>query len=81
MELRLSKQARKYLDSVDKATRRKLEKALEQVRTLQGDIRPLKGRPNQFRYKIQHYRIIFEWVRGEIIIKVIEINTRTNIKY
>jgi len=32
-------------------------------------------------YKIAHYRILFRWERGSIIIEVIEINTRTNIKY
>ncbi len=34
-----------------------------------------------YRFKIAHYRILFEWVKGEIVITVIEINTRTNIKY
>jgi len=81
MEIKLSKQAKKYLDSVDERTHRKLMKALEELRQLNGDIKPLKGKPNKFRYKINHYRIIFEWIKGEIIIKVIEINTRTNIKY
>jgi len=81
MEIRLRKQAQKYLDSVDAKTKKKLYKALEQLSRLEGDIKPLKGEKNLYRYKIQHYRIIFEWVKGEIIITVIEINTRTNIKY
>ena len=42
---------------------------------------PIKGYANRYRYKILHYRITFEWVKGEIVITVIEINTRTNIKY
>ena len=81
MEIRLKKQAQKYLDSVDEPTRKKLYKALEKLAYLEGDIRPLKGLQNQYRFKIQHYRILFEWVKGEIVITVIEINTRTNIKY
>ena len=81
MEIRLKKQAQKYLDSVDEPTRKKLYKALNQLAQLEGDIRPLKGTQNQYRYKIQHYRILFEWIKGEIIITVIEINTRTNMKY
>ena len=81
MEIRLKKQAQKYLDSVDEPTRQKLYKALDQLSRLEGDIRPLKGMPNRYRYKIQHYRILFERIKGEIIITVIEINTRTNIKY
>ena len=81
MEIRLRKQAQKYLDSVDEPTRKKLYKALNQLAQLEGDIRPLKGTQNQYRYKIQHYRILFEWIKGEIVITVIEINTRTNMKY
>lgn len=80
MEIRLKKQPQKYLQSVDAKTRKKLYKALDQLSQLEGNIVPLTGK-NRYRYKIDHYRIIFEWVKGEIIITVIEINTRTNIKY
>ena len=81
MELKLKKQPQKYLLSVDENTRKKLNKALDELSRLEGDIKPLKGIPNRYRYKIAHYRIVFDWVKGEIIITVIEINTRTNIKY
>ena len=81
LEIRLKKQPQKYLASVDSKTRNKLYKALDELSRLEGDIVPLKGIPNKYRYKIPHYRIIFEWIKGEIIITVIEINTRTNIKY
>ncbi len=81
MEIRLSKQAQKYLDNADKNTRKKLNKALDRLSNLDGNIVPLKGTPNRYRYKIEHYRIIFERKKGELIIIVIEINTRTNIKY
>ena len=81
MEIRLKKQPQKYLASVDEKTRKKLYKALDDIRNLEGDIVRLAGTGNLFRYKMEHYRIIFEWNKGEIIITVIEINTRTNIKY
>lgn len=81
MEIRLKKQPQKYLESVDENTRQKLLKALEKLSQLEGDIVPLAGKKNLYRYKITHYRMIFEWKKGEIIITVIEINTRTNIKY
>lgn len=81
MELKLKKQPQKYLASVDEPTRKKLYKALDQLSRLEGDIVPLSGQKNMYRYKIAHYRIIFQWIRGEIVITVIEINTRTNIKY
>lgn len=81
MQIQLKKQAQKYLDSVDEPTRKKLYKALDQLSQLRGDIKALKGFQNLYRFKIQHYRILFEWIKGEIVITVIEINTRTNIKY
>lgn len=81
MEVKLKKQARKYLASVDENTRKKLLKALEQLSKLEGDIRPLAGQPDHYRYKIAHYRILFTREKGSIVIFVIEINTRTNIKY
>ncbi len=81
MRIELKKQPLKYLNSVDANTKRKLYKALDRLSRMEGDIDAIKGRPNQYRYKISHYRIVFEWVKGEIVIQVIEINTRTNIKY
>ena len=81
MEIYLKKQPQKYLDSVDEPTRKKLYKALDQLAQMKGDIRPLRGTSNLYRFKIHHYRIIFEWIKGGIIITVIEINARINIKY
>lgn len=81
MELKLKKQPQKYLASADEATRKKLYKALDQLSRLEGNIVALAGQKNRYRYKISHYRITFEWIKGELVITVIEINTRTNIKY
>lgn len=81
MEVKLKKQPQKYLRCVDEKTRKKLQKALGQLSRLEGNIVPLAGQKNMYRYKIDHFRILFQWVKGEIIITVIEINTRTNIKY
>lgn len=81
MEIKLKKQPQKYLASVDEATRKKLYKALDQLSRWEGDIVRLEGTKNRYRYKIAHYRILFTWDKGDIIITVVEINTRTNIKY
>lgn len=81
VEIKLKKQAQKYLDSVDSNTRTKLYAALDKLSRLEGDIVKLAGKHNIYRYKIAHYRILFEWVKGDIVITVIEINTRTNIHY
>ena len=81
MEIKLKKQPRKYLASVDNKTRKKLYKALDQLSRLEGNIVRLGGYKSRYRYKLDHYRIVFDWVQGEIVIIVVEINTRTNIKY
>lgn len=80
MEIRLEKQPQKYLASVGVPTRCKLYRALEGLQTLDGNIVRLRGTKNLFRLKIDHYRIIFQYNGGEIII-VETIDTRTNIKY
>lgn len=80
MELRLKKQPQKYLASVDANTREKLTRALEKLKELDGDIVCINPKKNLFRFKIAHYRIIFAYNGGEIII-VEAIDTRTNIKY
>ena len=81
MELLLRKQPQKYLASVDPNTRKKLLNALDNLSELKGDIVLIDKKKNLYRYKIPHYRIIFMWKKGEIIITVLEINSRTNIKY
>ena len=80
MELVLEKQPRKYLASVDAPTREKLNRALERLKELDGDIVRLAGTKNLYRMKVQHYRIIFSYDGGKLII-VETIDTRTNIKY
>lgn len=80
MKIQLEKQPGKYLASVDEATRIKLCRALERLKNLEGNIAKLRGKQNLFRMKIEHYRIIFQYSGGEIII-VQTIDTRTNIKY
>jgi mRNA-degrading endonuclease RelE of RelBE toxin-antitoxin system len=81
VEVQLKKQPQKYLDSVDAKTRAKLYKALDRLSRMEGDIVPLKGTKDCYRYKLEHYCILFRWEKGALVIIVIEINTCTNIKY
>lgn len=78
MECILKKRAQKYLDSVDGNTRKKLYKALDKLSRWEGDIVPVEGQKGRYRFKLDHYRILFEWRKGEIVIIVIDITTRTN---
>ena len=80
MELKLEKQPRKHLASVDANTRIKFYRALDKLKNLEGNIVRLSGSNDLFRMKIDHYRILFRYTRGQIIV-VETINTRTNIKY
>ena len=80
MEIMLEKQPQKYLASVDGPTRAKLERAIEKLRDLEGDIVRLSGKKDLFRCKIAHYRIIFSVRDGKLIV-IEAIDTRTNIKY
>ena len=48
---------------------------------MEGDIVPLTGTKDCYRYKLEHYCILFRWEKGALVIIVIEINTRTNTKY
>lgn len=80
MEIRLAKQPVKYLARVDGPTRDKLLRAIEGLKDLKGDIVCINQDRRLFRLKISHYRIIFCYSGGEIIV-VETINTRTNIKY
>lgn len=79
MEVVLKKRAQKYLDSVDANTRKKLYRALDKLSRWEGDIVRLAGQKDRYRCKIEHYRILFEWRKGELVILVVDIDTRTNI--
>ena len=81
MEVRLSKQAQKFLAGADKIAGKALLRALDGLSRFEGDIVRLKGIENTYRLKIPHYRIVFRLENGAAIVFVIEINTRTNIKY
>ena len=81
LQIHLQKQPVKYLSSVDEPTRKKLYKALDKLKRLEGDIVKLKGKDNLYRLKIPHYRILFSIDHEGNIVVVETINTRTNIKY
>lgn len=81
MEVKLSKQARKYLANANKTAQKQLTSALKGLENFEGDIVPLQGIKDTYRLKIPHYRIVFRLENGAAVVFVIEINTRTNIKY
>ena len=79
-EIKLKKQAEKYLSKVDSNTFIKIRKALDELREFKGDIVRLKG-SEFYRLKLEHYRVIFTLDVAVKIMTIEEINARTNIKY
>ena len=77
------KSAQKFLEKTDKATRKKLEKALNKIQNNQVNIEPLKQikkgmESGLYRYKMEHYRIIFK-KEADITIKFI--GTKNDTKF
>ena len=80
----ISKSAQKVLNKVDKPTAKKLNKALTNIQNNIGYIEPLKRiqrgmEDNLYRYKMEHYRIIFKRTLKELTIK--SITTKSNTKF
>ena len=80
----ISKSAQKVLNKVDKPTAKKLNKALTNIQNNIGYIEPLKQiqrgmEDNLYRYKMEHYRIIFKRTLKELTIK--SITTKSNTKF
>ena len=80
----ISKSAQKVLDKIDKPTAAKLNKALMNIQNGIGYIEPLKQikkgmESDLFRYKMEHYRIIFKR-KSELTIKFIGTKNDTKFK-
>jgi len=77
----LSKQAKKYLASLDSVTCQRFHVELLKMAELKGDIKKLRRKDNAYRYKFYHYRFLFsiDWNAETIYVNTID--SRTNIKY
>ncbi|MCL2698531.1 MAG: type II toxin-antitoxin system RelE/ParE family toxin [Oscillospiraceae bacterium] len=76
MTVELKKQPKKYMDKCLKSDYAKISNALVKLETLQGDIKKLEGREDEYRVKIPPFRIVFRYDRVNKIIVVIKITTR-----
>jgi mRNA-degrading endonuclease RelE of RelBE toxin-antitoxin system len=79
----LSKQAQKTIQKADKTTATRLRKHIERIERNEGDIVKLKltrggMKEELYRYKIEHYRIIFKRERDLVIQSI---TTKTNTKF
>jgi mRNA-degrading endonuclease RelE of RelBE toxin-antitoxin system len=76
MQVELKKQAKKYMAKCTKSNYDKIKAALEKLELLQGDIKKLEGREDEYRVKIPPFRIIFEYDKVNKVILVTKIDTR-----
>ena len=79
LKIVFEKQSAKYLAKVDSNTYNKLIKAINGLKDLNGDIKAMKGIKDTYRLKIYGYRIIFEYIRGEFVIRIITIAPRGDV--
>ena len=76
MKIELKKQPEKYLNKCTDGDYNKINKALSDLENLQGDIKKLQGRKDEYRVKLPPFRIIFKYDRVGKIITVTKIDTR-----
>ena len=75
MQVEYSKQAKKYLQKLDKSNREKIEKAIEDLKDSKGDIIKMEHL-GIFRLKLPPFRIGFDYDRKTKTIEIILIRPR-----
>ncbi|MCL2405310.1 MAG: type II toxin-antitoxin system RelE/ParE family toxin [Defluviitaleaceae bacterium] len=66
-----SKQAKKYLESLDAKNQQRIKKSIEKIPD--GDIRKYISNPDYSRLRVGDYRILFKWVSDtQILVAVID---------
>ena len=76
MRVELQKQPEKYLDKCPQKIQDKIKAALSDLEHLQGDIKKLRGRTDEYRVKLPPFRIIFIYDKTRKIVVVTKIDTR-----
>jgi len=79
-ELKYSKKAIKYYLKTTGKTRKRIDKMLENLKTLDGDIEYIQQN-NYYRIKIEHYRAIFTVDEIQNIIEIHAIGTKNDMRY
>ncbi len=76
MHIDLMKQPKKYLSKCTQNDYAKIKKALDGLENLQGDIKKLQGRSDEYRLKIPPFRVIFTYDKATKIITINKIDVR-----
>lgn len=81
-DMKIDKQAIKYIKKADELTRRRLINALTELAESpfsDPHVKRLKGYTNLFRKRVGDLRIIFEVNQGELIVLILKIGSRGDI--
>ena len=82
-EIRWSRKAVSYLKRIELSTRKRIIEAIERLSSDPSnpnmDVKPLQGRPGEFRLRVGDYRIIFEPEQHILLISVIAIRPRGDV--
>lgn len=81
-ELRISKKAGKYIQSLDKPTRERIFRALIELSEnpfIGPNVKRLRGYLNTYRKRIGDYRVIYEIDEGRLLVLVLKVGSRGDI--
>ena len=75
--INIKKKAQKFINKQTKDQQIRLYKAIYNLPA--GDIKKLQTFSDTYRLRVGKYRIIFEWIENEIVIDVIDADSRGDI--
>ena len=82
-EIRWSRKAVSYIKRLELATRKRIVEVVEELAADPSnqnlDIKPMQGRPGEFRLRVGDYRIIYEPEKQCLLISVIAIRPRGDV--
>ena len=76
-KISIKRKAQKFIDKQEKTQQVRLYKAIYKLPA--GDIKRMKAYENMYRLRVGKYRIIFEWIENQLIIDVMDADSRGDI--
>ena len=82
-EIRWSRKAVSYLKRLEQSARKRIVETVEKLASDPAatdiDVKPLQGRPGEFRLRVGEYRIIYEPEHAILLISVISVRPRGDV--
>ena len=77
-KIRINKKAKKFIDKQPTEIGDRIYLAIYKL-PYEGDIKPLSGQKDSYRLRVGKYRIIYHYVKDEIVIEVTKAENRGDI--